>query len=151
LEGIAGVVIYGGMDIDPAFYGEQVSASIQRYDLRDANEIALIQYCIANNIPLFGICRGMQLINVALGGTMYQDINQFVPKTTLIHDLTRDDHNKLSHSVNAKSQSFLHQATGLSQFMVNSFHHQAIKTLGKDLEVVATSDDGVIEAIQHSE
>ncbi len=150
LEGVAGVVIYGGFDIDPIFYGEQVSEPVHRYDLRDENEIKLARYCIQNSIPLFGTCRGMQIINVALGGNIYQDIDkQFAPAKLLIHESTRDDHNKLSHFIQATPKSFVHQATWSNKFLVNSFHHQAVKDLGEDLEIVGISEDGIVEAIQH--
>lgn len=151
LEGVSWVIIYGGFDIDPLQYGEQVIEPVHRYELRDDNEIKLAQYCIKNSIPLFGTCRGMQIINVATGGTLYQDINkQFAPAKLLIHESTRDDHDKLSHKVSLKEHSSLMNAVNTSSFYVNSFHHQAVKDLGEDLEIIAVSEDGIVEAVQHS-
>jgi putative glutamine amidotransferase len=108
LEGIDGVIIYGGFDIDPIHYGEELTKPVHRYELRDENELALTQYCIKNNIPVFGTCRGMQLINVALGGSLHQDIS--LANATLIHEMNRDDHSKLAHRVDITNDSLIYKA-----------------------------------------
>lgn len=142
------VLIYGWMDIDPIFYNQEVVKNISRYEWRDQIEIQLIHSCIRKKVPLFGICRGMQLINVALGGSLYQDI-PFQCKLQVTHDLTRDDHSKLAHYITCNTNSFVHIAVGKNTFLTNSFHHQAICNIGEWLQVVARSSDDVVEAIEH--
>ncbi len=147
LEGIDGVIIYGGFDIDPIHYGEELTKPVHRYELRDENELALTQYCIKNNIPVFGTCRGMQLINVALGGSLHQDIS--LANATLIHEMNRDDHSKLAHRVDITNDSLIYKAIWNTNFLVNSFHHQSINRIWNNLKIGARSSDGIIEAIEH--
>lgn len=149
LDCINGLIVCGGVDINPLFYHEnyQFKQGESSYR-RDEYEIRLIQKCIQKKIPLLGICRGHQIINVALGGTLYQD-NQMHSSTVMQH--TQNERKEYpSHSIKIDQDSFLYPILG-KQYNVNSFHHQSIAQLAKGLRVIAKSDDQIVEAIQHEE
>ena len=134
-----GILIPGGWDIHPQCYGEEIDKSQGTNETLDALDIDLIQLALAQHMPVLGICRGLQAINVALGGSLFQDIPSLIKAS---HD----------HAV-GKHPVFIHPASRLSSFLpkeiqVNSFHHQAIKRLSPLLHVVAKSDDGIIEAVE---
>jgi len=134
-----GILIPGGWDVHPKHYGEEIDGSEGMDDAIDALDIDLVQLAHDRGIPVFGICRGLQVINVALGGSLFQDI------PTMISD--SHNHSHVEHAV------FIHPASRLATFMpkevrVNSFHHQAIKRLSPLLNSSALSDDGIIEAIE---
>ncbi|MGE3332013.1 MAG: gamma-glutamyl-gamma-aminobutyrate hydrolase family protein [Rhodospirillaceae bacterium] len=142
-----GLILQGGADIDPGHYGEASLPLLGPVDaIRDAFELELVREFVATGKPVFGICRGLQLINVAYGGTLFQDLlhqgaAEF-PHTSEAYDghthgLTFTPNSWLS----ALYPSALHPR-------VNSIHHQGIKTLGRNLTVEATSEDGVIEAVR---
>lgn len=144
-----GFVFSGGVDIDPSRYGEERSEACGRAELlRDELEFCLFDEIIKTKKPLLAICRGCQFINVAFGGTLWQDIPSSL-STDINHRQTEPKFSH-SHSVNIKDSSILHSIMGCNRIKANSFHHQAIKVLGKDLEVVATSDDGIIEAVYYT-
>jgi putative glutamine amidotransferase len=135
MEGIAGVLIPGGGDVDPSFYGQRPSTdSIYGVDkLVDSFDLALSDHALKNGIPLLAICRGAQVINVLRGGTLIQDLE--TPHRDHMHDIkVFADANEL----------------GLHSDVVRSscFHHQAIDQLGNGLEVIARSDDGLVEAFR---
>ena len=135
-----GLVLCGGNDILPCHYGQEV-AGAHSFDVeRDRTELALTHAFIDTGKPILGICRGMQLLNIALGGTLIQDL-----KNAEFHRAT--DVGDRVHSVNA--DGFLKSFYG-ERFNVNSAHHPAIDTLGKSLVAVAVCD-GVIEAVEHRE
>lgn len=144
LELIDGLILIGGDDINPKMYNEDCLKYTETLDLiRDDYEEGLIKMCLEKHIPMLGICRGMQMINVVLGGTLYQDnamYTKHLPQT-----LPRDI---ASHNINIDKESFLYPVLG-NQTAVNSFHHQSIKCLAEGLRVSAISTDGVIEAIEH--
>lgn len=140
------LVLAGGQDVSPDYYGEEPIPAIGEIDRhRDAFELALVKEAIRVGKPIFGICRGAQVINVALGGTLYQDLasqyeplavkhNQYPTKwSTPTHQLQWQRPNWLSDVISSKS-------------LVNTFHHQAIKDFGTGLVLDATSSDGVVEA-----
>ena len=136
-----GLVLQGGADISPLAYGEQPRRSEWAGDaMRDRFEIELVKAFSAAAKPVLGICRGAQLINVALGGTLHQDVP--------LH--RSDEYDKHSHEVRLEPGSGLARLYGeVGLRRVVSIHHQAIKQLGRDLEVEARSEpDGVIEAIR---
>lgn len=144
-----GFVFSGGADIAPARYGEEAVAECGRAELlRDELELRLFDEIVKAKKPLLAICRGCQFINVALGGTLWQDIPSQLSRE-IIHTQAEP---KFAHShfVNVKEGSFLHDMMGVGRIRANSFHHQAIKALGDGLEVVATADDGVIEAVYYT-
>lgn len=149
LNCIEGLIVCGGVDVNPLFYHdvyrfEQSESSYRR----DAYELKLIQKCMQKQIPILGICRGHQMINIALGGTLYQD-NRMLSPTVMQHQ-QKERKEYPSHSIKVDKDSFLYPIFG-EQYYVNSLHHQSIAQLGKGLHIVARSDDQIVEAIQHEE
>jgi putative glutamine amidotransferase len=144
-----GLVLHGGADVSPSSYGEEPLKPEWRGDrLRDEYEIALVNAFCAAGKPVFGICRGLQLINVAHGGTLYQDIATQKPGALTHRDAAAYDLN--FHHVEILPESRLAQLLGHSRHTINSVHHQGIKQLAPDFLVEAVSpDDGVIEAIRY--
>jgi putative glutamine amidotransferase len=144
-----GLVLQGGADIDPALYGEQPRHIVGPIDpVRDRFELELLREFAAAGKPVLGICRGMQLINVAHGGTLYQDLDM-AGISQLQHRMPElyDEH---VHDVQFTAGGWLASVyRGITRAQVTSIHHQGIRTLGKGLEVAATSTDGIIEAIHH--
>jgi putative glutamine amidotransferase len=142
-----GFMFTGGCDIRPARYGEETRpecGSIQ--DHRDIIELAFFERAIQTDKPIIAICRGIQLVNVGLGGTLYQDIPSQL-NTQMVHKQTQERFEP-SHSVNVIENTPLCDMTGgKTTMMANSFHHQAIKELGRGLAVMARADDGIIEAV----
>lgn len=144
-----GVVFSGGGDMLPERYGGQPHPKVGSVNTRrDDLEIALVQMAVRVGMPFLGICRGIQVLNVALGGTLYEDLaDQF--RSSLRHDCYPDiprDH--LAHAVEADPQSRLVQITGSSNFMVNSLHHQGLRGLAPSLRATAWAPDGLIEAVE---
>jgi putative glutamine amidotransferase len=147
---IDGLLLSGGPDVDPARYGDRVvhPATYGIDPERDQFEIDLFDAALRSNMPVLGICRGIQVINVALGGTLIQDVSTEHPGAS---DIGHRQHERdleewqVGHAVSATSNVlplFTNQALG-----VNSFHHQAIRELAPGLEAVAFSPDGLIEAV----
>jgi putative glutamine amidotransferase len=138
-----GIVLSGGGDIDPELYGEEQGFWLYNVDRdRDVFEIELTRLAMENGIPILGICRGAQVLNVALGGTLFQDIRSQI-KRALKH--TDDE----THMITIAEGSLLRSIIGKEEVMANSSHHQAVKELGEGLSISARSEDGVIEAIEH--
>ncbi len=147
-----GVLLTGGGDIDPDFYNQTphpATAGIQRE--RDVVELTLARWAIAEKKPLLGICRGFQVMTVAAGGALYQDIATQLPKAAR-HDFLQKrggfarDH--LAHEVILDAKSQLAQLLGEAAFMTNSLHHQALKNIPAPFKVVGHAADGVPEAIE---
>ena len=147
-----GLVLHGGADVSPLSYGEQPLQDKWAGDrVRDEYEIALVAAFERHRKPVFGVCRGLQLMNVAYGGTLYQDIATQVPKSLTHRDAAVYDQN--FHSIEIMPNSRL--ATlypDASRVTVNSIHHQAIKKLAPGFQVEAVSnEDGLVEAIRRSD
>ncbi|WP_461202155.1 gamma-glutamyl-gamma-aminobutyrate hydrolase family protein [Enterococcus sp. N342-3-1-2] len=141
------LLLAGGHDVSPSYYGETLHPLIQgTHPERDAFELALIKEAVAQKKPIFGVCRGMQLINVAFGGSLYQDLS-LMEKPTLKHVQLPTPFRFATHDVTINSDSQLGQLLG-SSYQVNSFHHQAVKDVAKDFQIIATAPDGVVEAIE---
>ena len=141
-----GFCFTGGMDVDPARYGEAVSpacGTIQRY--RDGLEFRVLWEVLRADKPILAICRGAQLVNVALGGTLYQDLPSEYD-TEILHRQTEGKFEP-SHPVLVEQGTPLSELVGKTSMTGNSFHHQAIKALGDGLEVMARAEDGIIEAV----
>ena len=133
-------------DIDPASYGQENRGSADCDPALDAMELKLFDAFYRAGKPIFGICRGVQLISVALGGSLVQDIPQEIPDLSC-HDAIykkESDHHPVSVAVGTRLHSLFGQAIS-----TNSFHHQSVKDPGRDMLVSALSADGVIEAIEH--
>jgi putative glutamine amidotransferase len=153
VRGVDGVVLHGGADVAPLSYGETAMREEWKGDrVRDQYEIKLVHACLAHGIPVLGICRGQQLLNVALGGTLYQDIETQVDGARAHYDADEYDDNH--HDVEIRPDSRLAQILrdhidDAGRVRVNSVHHQAVKEPGENVQIEATgSDDGVIEAIR---
>lgn len=144
---IDGLILSGGHDISPYNYGQEPSQKIgETFPERDTYEIILLEESKKRNIPILGICRGFQLINVAAGGTLYQDLS-LIPGNILKHNQVSNPTLK-THKVEIKENSFISSIFG-KETMVNSFHHQIINKVANDFIVVAKASDGVVEAIEH--
>jgi putative glutamine amidotransferase len=155
LNGIGGLLLPGGGDVEPARYGEEPHPSLVDVEpLRDEFEIALVREARSRNLPIFAICRGLQVLNVAFGGTLVQDIPTQVPGAlehrfavppheafALAHEVWIDKDTKLARLMNER-------LGGADTCEVNSRHHQAVKQVAPNFHVSATAPDGVIEAIE---
>ena len=142
------IIISGGGDINPNFYGEEkLEKTIRVSDHRDKTELAMLKSAEENNVKTLAICRGHQLLNVYKGGTLYQDLqdNGF---TQIDHDKPFGDARSHIHDVNIEDNSKLYKIIQEKKIKVNSIHHQAINILGQDLQVTAKSSDGVIEGVE---
>ncbi len=145
-----GFVFQGGTDLAPASYGEQPIGQWLGDPKRDAYELRLMELAFRTNKPIFGICRGMQLMNVYFGGTLYQDTKTQRPEVLVHRDAAQYD--QIFHEVRFVKGKLLDKIyPGIQNPQVNSVHHQSIKDLGKQLEITAESTfDGVIEAISYT-
>lgn len=144
-----GLFISGGGDIHPDYFGGQMHPSVAGVDReRDEFELALCREAVAVDMPVFGICRGQQVLNVAMGGNLVVDIPSELPEAGRHQWWPNYQRGRLSHSVQVEKGSQLAGIMGGSEFEVNSLHHQSVKNLGEGLKVVATAPDGVIEALE---
>ena len=147
-----GVFITGGADVDPICYGEPKSPLCGAVDPdRDAVEIALLKHALNRKLPILAVCRGIQILNVACGGTLYQDVAAQVP-AALKHDYFPTPANPsrkyLAHDITVKAGSRLGRILGDAVVPVNSMHHQAIKDLAPGLAPTAFAPDGIIEGVE---
>lgn len=151
IENIDGLLLSGGDDIEPAFFGESPHQKIGPIEPgRDLYEMKLIKYAFEAGKPILGICRGAQILNVHLGGTMYQDIYSQHGDRTIKHNQdARKDY--LSHKVTVTEGTKLHEIVGTTEIRTNSFHHQANKSPAESLKVSAVTEDGIIEAVESTE
>ena len=146
------LILTGGEDVAPKRYNESPEPTLGKVcETRDAFEIAVFQAFNRKQKKILGVCRGVQLLNVALGGSLYQDLpSQFTPYT-IQHTSDEDRWHEYIHDVQIDLQSFLFKLLQAHAVAVNSIHHQAIKQLAPSLKVTATSADGVIEAVESIE
>ena len=147
LDRVDGVCLPGGPDVQPSAYGEEPHPRLGPTEPRvDAVELALVKQADRRNLPILGICRGMHLLNVARGGTLHQHLPDVVGEQ-LEH--RQPEHGSITtHRVKIAPHSRLRATLGGPKLEVNSFHHQAIRTLGTDLTATAWAPDGTIEAIE---
>lgn len=140
-----GLLIPGGDDIDPALYGREKSEKCGKCNpLRDAIDPKVLEAFLKTGKPILGVCRGMQMINVFLGGTLHQDIRD-------IQGLCHQDfkhRDSVSHTVAVKDGTLLRDILGCGEIGVNTVHHQAAEELGRGLRVSAVSPDGIVEAVE---
>lgn len=144
LQRLDGLILSGGEDVDPALYGAERHPNLRATNReRDEWEIALVHAAQRTGLPLLAICRGVQVLNVALGGTLVQDIPSQVPDA-LDHDRNRDHR---AHPIAIEPGSRLAEIVGCA-IEVNTSHHQSAAELGEGLRVVAQAPDGVVEALE---
>jgi putative glutamine amidotransferase len=147
---VDGILLTGGGDVETARYGGEEHPSIGHPDpARDETEITLAQICAQQKIPLMAICRGAQVLNIALGGTLYSHIPaQF--SSSIEHDCHALDNARthLAHTVHLQPGCLLHQVVGETILPVNSLHHQGLQRLGVGVQPVAWAPDGLVEAVE---
>lgn len=140
-----GLLITGGQDTQPQIYGEQNRGKSVCCAARDELETVLLHRALEADVPVLGICRGIQFINAALGGTLYQDLLDEHP-SEVCHAM-QPPYDRGVHRVNIKEGTPLHQLLQTKSLLVNSYHHQAVKQPAPSLEVMAVSEDGLVEAV----
>ena len=147
---VNGLLFTGGEDVAPAYYGEAVDERCQEPDPeRDLFEMHLARAALRRSTPVLGICRGLQLLNVAAGGTLYQDV-ACRPGTMAHHSAAGEDRQKLIHAVRIHPGSRLHAIMRVTESQVTSTHHQFVKYLAPGLRIAAESEgDGIVEGFEH--
>jgi len=147
LDKIDGLLLSGGVDIDPSYYREEPDPRLGGLNPeRAAFEVMIIQRALERDLPLLGICGGYQLLNVVAEGSLYQDIYSQVPQ--VLNHRQRAPRWYPYHTVQIEKESKLRQILRIDSLRVNSRHHQAVKNLGKDFKVSASTSDNIIEAIE---
>jgi putative glutamine amidotransferase len=164
LDACDGVLLGGGRDIDPAFYGQEAGEHLAPTEpRRDAFELELLERSLERGMPMLGMCRGIQILNVALGGTLVQDVGlksawvdhpsdrgwnawKEVERSSLEGEEEVPPHPR--HPISVEPGSRLHEALGADEIEVDSFHHQALDRVAPELSVVARAPDGVVEAVE---
>lgn len=143
-----GFLFTGGHDVDPAFYGEaQLPACGEICPARDRMEAQVLKYAMEKRLPVLGICRGIQFINAALGGTLWQDLPTQRPAMVEHHQTPPYD--KPAHDVRVLPGTPLHDLLGVDRLDVNTYHHQAVRDLAPALRPMAIAGDGLVEAVWH--
>lgn len=152
-ERLDGLCLAGGVDVDPAEYGESRHIHLGSVDrARDETELALARWALEADLPVLGICRGIQLLNVAAGGSLYQHIpDQVAGALTHDHMLADSPWERPTHRVVIEPNGLLAGILGEREIMTNSFHHQAVKVIASKFKGVAYAEDGVVEGIEHPE
>ena len=141
LPAVDGLLLPGGWDVDPSFYGEGRDDKLQETDIElDKTELSLFRQAREREIPVLGICRGQQVINVAMGGSLVQHLEG--------HEVRSLGRSHLAHTIEVDPSSELGQAAGEHKVRVNSLHHQAIKRLGEGLQQTARGEDGTVEGVE---
>ncbi len=147
-DDIHGLLLPGGGDIHPDYFNQEWHPEIKYVnEERDNLELAIFEEANKKDIPIFGICRGIQIMNVAMGGDLYQDIKTVYPKKALIHPAVNRKDSK--HTIEIESDSILFSLVGENVVEVNSAHHQALDVIGDGFVVTARSSDGIVEAIEN--
>ena len=150
LDSVSGLVLTGGEDVDPARYGEERHEKLHSVNAaRDATESILVEEAKARGMPVLAICRGIQILNVALGGTLVQDIASQC-ETTIDHD-EDGPRDSRSHAITVEPGSLIAKAIGTEHLTVNSFHHQSVKRVADGMRVTARSPDGIIEGLESTD
>lgn len=153
VDGLDGLLIPGGDDMDPALYGEKPDPLLEGFDTDfDRFELEVVRQARDRKLPVLGICRGHQLFNVHRGGALYQDIPARHPAGgKVVHRLKKDGaYVPAYHQIRLRKGSLLRRLLGRARLKVNSFHHQSVRTLGRGVIAAAESEDGVVEASELS-
>jgi putative glutamine amidotransferase len=141
LPELDGLLLPGGWDVDPSFYGEPPDEKVVETDPElDETELSMFRQARERELPVLGICRGQQVINVAMGGSLVQHLEG--------HEVRAHGRSHLAHSIEVNPSSELGQAAGTHLIRVNSFHHQAIRELAEGLHQTARGDDGTVEGVE---
>jgi len=141
-----GFLLTGGQDVSPSLYGEEKSSACGEVNLeRDAMDSYILKIAVEKDKPVLGICRGIQLMNAAFGGTLYQDLPSEYGGKVEHHMLP--PYNRVAHSVNILRDGALYKILNVEKIGVNSYHHQAIKKLSPAFKAAAVSEDGLVEGI----
>ena len=150
MDALNGILFTGGEDIDPVHYGEEPHPKLGDISPeRDRAEIALMKLAFTQRLPTLAICRGIQVMNVALGGSLYQDLESQLP-SSIEHRYPDDaiDGPRAQHNIRIEKNCLLAELLQSESLLVNSSHHQAVHRLSQELRAVATAPDGVIEAAE---
>lgn len=148
-ERLDGLLIQGGVDVHPQEYGEPVESFCGEIDTaRDETELRILRWALAEELPTLGICRGIQMINVAAGGSLHQDIPAQLGSPMQHQHVKGNPYHFHAHSVEIEAQSRLSRALGATKLEVNSLHHQSLKTIAPGFHVVARAPDGIVEGIE---
>jgi putative glutamine amidotransferase len=148
LSRLDGILLTGGYDIDPSFYGHPPHPRVEKPDAeRDRLEMHLVSRASSSQQPFLGICRGLQVINVALGGSLYEHLPDQLPGNVHLENHARP-RDFLAHLVAIPGGSRLAEILGEGERWVNSLHHQGVRRLAEGLQVTATAPDGLVEAIE---
>ncbi len=152
LSRVDGLLLSGGVDLNPLFLGEEPSPALHSITPeRDKGELLLIRLAFDFQLPILAVCRGVQMLAAALGGTVHQDIAEGLPCAKLLKHSQDEPRTYASHTVSISEGSLLRSILGQERVAVNSFHHQAVSQPGPHLRVSAIAPDGVIEAVESSE
>jgi putative glutamine amidotransferase len=150
LDGCDGLLLTGGADIDAMYYGEEnLPYSQEISPVRDFMEIFLVRKAVELNKPVLGICRGIQVINAALGGTLFQDIYAQIPGKNILKHSQEAPRWYPVHEISIVPGSRVFESFGRTCVKVNSFHHQAVRDPAPGFAVTSRSSDGIIESIEH--
>lgn len=150
IENCDGLLFPGGEDVYTHLYGEEPRTSIGSMNVKlDEFWIYIEKIAEERNLPILGICRGMQLINVAHGGSLYQDLSELEPNHFL--HVQKQERSYLMHNIKINKESFLYGILGAEKIMTNTLHHQCVKKVGKDLKITAYSRDEIPEAMESND
>jgi putative glutamine amidotransferase len=149
LDGVHGLLVTGGEDVAPARYDEEPHPTVEAHEGRDESEIALILEARRRRMPTLAICRGIQVVNVAFGGSLVQDIPSQCP-SAIDHD-PKDNRDERVHEVRVDATSRLAKALGTDCLTTNSFHHQALARIANELHVTARASDGIVEGAESTD
>jgi putative glutamine amidotransferase len=141
LPAVDGLLLPGGWDVDPSFYGESRGEKVEETDAElDETELSMFRQARERHLPVLGICRGQQVINVGMGGSLVQHLDG--------HEVREFGRNHLAHAIEIDPSSEWGRAAGEHSLRVNSLHHQAVKRLGEGLQQTARGDDGTVEGVE---
>src|SRR5262245_51415675 len=148
-RGIQGLLLTGGGDIDPVLFGETPHPTVYEVaPARDSLECSVVLIAMERRVPILAVCRGIQVLNVALGGNLHQDVGSD-PGTQLAHS-QKEPRDQPTHTVKVAPGSRLAETLGAEELEVNSMHHQAVKELGRGLQAVAWAPDSLVEGLEAS-
>jgi putative glutamine amidotransferase len=153
LNSVDGLLIPGGLDIHSRRFGEELHPTVKLHEERDDFEMAAVQEAVKRDIPVLAICRGAQILNVALGGSLWQDLPGQAGEYTKLNGGPPQEHwhdpaSEPAHGIMIKKTSTLFKIQGSETLQVNTHHHQALKAIASGLAVTATAPDGVVEAVE---